>query len=251
MPRKKHAAPVPEVQPEIQPIDIHYDVNFDYDYVTNCDENQCDDYCRCGVYENLRFVDKSINLESIISNVMYACEEVRPKKYSDIDVYCVERILTTYDLYDTSYWSINAEGGYYGQEIRDITPTNQTNLNGTLKQFWALQNNKEKIEFILQLEYHRILDVLNDIDDYYIDNIAFDKLHIGNQPYFKKTNGDMYVGRTLPYGVCIKNKNDDSVKPYRLIDGYHRVASLKNTDKPFPMVIGVTNGDSDAQNPHT
>jgi hypothetical protein len=187
-----------------------------YTYEEHCNCN-CgdDDYCRCGTITNARVTD--VNLATIHHAL------IENRKLTEVESYCVDRILVAYQLYDVNVWNVNVTSGYYGEEIKSITLDSQiaTKCDQDIEAMLALLSNAEKIEFVLNLEYGYLLAILAG-KRYKI--ITVEKKDLSFQTgHYHRLNRDIvsgYKDYSLPRGIVIKQENQ-----YRLIDGYHRCAA--------------------------
>lgn len=204
-------------------------IECDYDKEYNCDEAGCDMICRCAkiIGEEITSINLIAITEYILSNFMFK------KDISTIDIYCVERILRYHGLHNKDAFYISVERGYYGDEINEITISHNANLESDIFNYLKLKTNKEKIEFVLNMEYKNLLPELKN-RKWTIKTIPT-KVLSTNKEYnnmIKRSNSSQYDGWTLPLGIALDNGN----KTYRLIDGYHRVSS--SHDEKIKMIVG-------------
>ena len=85
----------------IQEYNFRSYVDYDYDIERNCVDYRCDGICRCG-----KIIDKKIN--SIGS-----CEKFVLSYYkglSELNLYCIERILVRCGFYNKYNWEIEVGG---------------------------------------------------------------------------------------------------------------------------------------------
>ena len=112
---------------------FQYCTEYDYDSLTSCSENGCDDegICRCSTIENAHII--SVNITSMINDIYpsYFDKSLATKRNStinsilggvskEIDIYTIDRILRINKVYEPTNWEINVCGGYYGQEIDNL-----------------------------------------------------------------------------------------------------------------------------------
>lgn len=204
-------------------LNFEYIVDLDYDRTRyNC---QCEDICRCSTISNARIV---------------SCNNYRVTKHicdfynltSTIDQYCVDRIVSIYRLYDTNSYTINIGGGYYGEEIHGvyINESIATKINEHIQQIKSLSSLKDKVEYILKLEYGYLIDGLD--GNWEIATVKKTQIKFGNREHYHKLDRiaiDSYSEYDLPRGIGIKNCDE-----IRLIDGYHRVSAGGDT---FDMIL--------------
>lgn len=147
---------------------------------------------------------------------------------TDLDAYCVERILTHYELYNNNKWSFSVRHYYYGDEIFKAKPVNLNEISTMIGKCLRLSDN-EKIPFVLELEYGYLLDILKN-RVWSIEVVQKADICFGSQ-YRKTKKVERYQEYTLPVCVVI-----DIPEGLTLIDGYHRFLSVQK-DK-FPVVVG-------------
>ena len=115
-------------------LDYTYSTNYDYHREHSCESSGCYDegICRCCQIEDA-YVN-SIDLSSLTQEIYFQFipengkSRKRETRISEIlyggpivDQYCIYRILVINKVFDTGYWEVNICGGYYGQEIDDVT----------------------------------------------------------------------------------------------------------------------------------
>ena len=202
---------------------------YDYHEHTSCEESGCSEegICRCGVIEDARV--KSVD----IPYVRRVLEEHR--NLSELDRYCLERILAARKIWDPDLWEVNTCGGYYGEEIGSVVLSNTVAAacDNDLRAVLALATSREKVEYILNLEYGYLLPEVEGLE-WTVETV--DKKNIsyqeGHYHRVDRTVVEMYKKATydLPRGVCLRQG-----ERFRLIDGYHRVAAGEGK---FKMVVG-------------
>jgi hypothetical protein len=191
----------------------------DYDYETyypcqngsDCCEN---DYCRCGQILNAE-VTKLQKTDIFVSESWSALNE--------IDLYCIERILTINKFWNTDSWEITVCSGYYGEEIDKFIFNHANNCKGLIDVLLSLETNASKIEFVLNLEYGYILDAAKNLEWEMIE-IPRNKIIFGQKDHYKKLDAEIiayYQDWSFPRGLVIES----SVDQYKIIDGYHRIAA--------------------------
>jgi hypothetical protein len=201
-------------------------VDTDYDYETHCDEDGCNDICRCRTISNARVT--KVNVQGVLAKL------VGERQIPEIDRYCAHRILTINKVYSPDNWNVGVEGGYYGQEIGDVTLDSKVaeKIDRGLHEVWCLKSNRAKIEYVLELEYGCILEKLEGCT-YEIDVIGRSLLTFQQEHYIRLDQEAVasYKDYDLPRGICLADGDR-----YRLIDGYHRVSGAIQT-KPIKMIV--------------
>jgi hypothetical protein len=232
-------------------------VNYDYDSETSCSESGCDSegICRCGVIVNQRVesVDvcqmadeiyklyfdnsKSTDRNNKINSVLYGTGK-------ELDTYCIDRVLRAHMIWDNDKWSISVESGYYGQEMGRITIESpyDKKIQDDIETVLSLNTIKEKIDFILNLEYGYLLPELDGCD-YEISTININDVIFGSDGHYKKIqtqNVEHYVDINYK---GIRGVVKEEGGKYKIIDGYHRMyaSGLGKIKKDSVRVILVKN----------
>lgn len=215
----------------------HYSGALDYTYDTyyecqNGSDCCANDYCRCGVLEDLK------------ATVIY------PRKISDtiigkmpniVHAYCVDRIVmkavTPYVTHPEDLFDVHACGGYYGQEIGEIKMSSSVGdeIAKKLRMLGEMRSNRERILYVLNNEYGHVLPDVEKAKSWYVKKINFSELEIGQPDHYNSLDGAVvtaYNDCTLPRAVCLKSGDK-----FRLIDGYHRIASFDRERKGDLLII--------------
>jgi hypothetical protein len=216
----------------------------------SCETSGCDEegICRCGkiVDEHVISVDLSLvtdeiynqlfprenqsdKRENILSEIFYGGEEV--------DKYCIYRILAINESYCPENWRVNISGGYYGDEIDDITMDLEMykKINEQCQKLKKLTTLKDKINYVIFLEYGHLLEDLKDIDyelvAIYKNHIDFKKLNQNHIKNVKMKNLEhySYTNYILPRGI-VRGDTDN----YKIVDGYHRIIA---SDSKIPFLV--------------
>lgn len=220
-------------------------VYVDYSYNNDCESYGCDEegICRCGSITNecVKSVDVSLIVKKIYDDFFEkgkaadrnnAINEVLYGIGKDIDIYTIDRILRSYKIWENDNWNIEIEGGYYGQETGDITikETIADKIEAELMTVFSLPSLKEKIEYLLKVEYGKILPEITD-SNYESITIDKDDIIFGTEKHLDKVmrkDLDFYSDKNYNGIRGIVKKSGDK---WRVIDGYHRIFSTK-----FPRV---------------
>jgi hypothetical protein len=203
----------------------------------------CNDYCfREGVCRSFQITDIEIQQVDINSISTHVWEKVNNTKSLDfkrnenlkfllegyntkIDAYCLERILTINKIFKTENWHWSYSNGYYGHEI-DSLKLNADILQDVITHFRnvvSLQSLKEKVEYILKLEYGFILDSIKDCE-FEITIIKTSDLVFPQKTHLEKVKkAAIYKGlkKDNILGVCFFDG-----KQYKIIDGYNRLSQV-------------------------
>jgi len=228
--------------------DIKFQYNgvyVDYSYSNDCENYGCDEegVCRCGsinnesvesvdvslivkkIYDDFFTQGKAADRNNTINEVLYGIGK-------DIDIYTIDRILRSYKIWENENWNIEIEGGYYGQEVNDVKIKESVadKIEEELLIVFSLPSLKEKIEYLLKVEYGKILPEITDCNYKFI-TIDKDDIIFGTEKHLDKVmkkDLDFYSDKNYNGIRGIVKKSGDK---WRVIDGYHRIFSTK-----FPRV---------------
>lgn len=223
-------------------ITFQYDgVYVDYGYTYDCENYGCDEegICRCGSIHNERVesVDVSLLVKKIYddffekgkaANRNNAINEVLYGIGKDIDIYTIDRILRSYKIWENENWDIEVEDGYYGQEAGDvkIKESIADKIEEELWTIFSLPSLKEKIEYLLKVEYGKVLPELSNCS---YESILIDKDDVlfGVEKHLNKVmkkDLDFYSDKNYSgiRGIVVKSGDK-----WRIVDGYHRIFTTK------------------------
>lgn len=219
-------------------------IDYDYEYERNCDDFTCNGICRCGRIVDLEFNSQRTN--ELIADTLLI------QDYDPVTQYCIDRIIRrslSPCLEDN--WEAEIGPGYYGEEIESIIFSNKkyilTRLNNMIRQ----KNDKEKIFFILRMEYGVILPRLHDYNFWSVKQIPINKIvkndmHVTDPETvndYHKIESKYLETDVWHYGrgIYLEEAPEDNLAEvrFRLIDGYHRLASaIKNKSCNIWAVVG-------------
>lgn len=216
-------------------------VYIDYSYSYNCESYGCDEegICRCGsihnesvesvdvsllvkkIYDDFFAQGKAADRNNTINEVLYGIGK-------DIDIYTIDRIIRSYKIWESENWDIEIEGGYYGQETGDVTIKESIadKIEEELLTVFSLPTLKEKIEYLLKVEYGKVLPELSNCT---YESIVIDKDEVifGVEKHLNKVmkkDLDFYADRNYSgiRGIVVKSGDK-----WRIVDGYHRIFTTK------------------------
>ena len=216
-------------------------VYVDYGYTYDCENYGCDEegICRCGtinnehidsvdvslivkrIYDEFFEQGKAANRNNTINEVLYGIGK-------DIDIYTIDRILRSYKIWENENWDIEVEGGYYGQEAGNVTikETIADKIDEELWTVFSLPSLKEKIEYLLNVEYGKVLPELSNCN---YESIVIDKDDVifGVEKHLNKVmkkDLDFYSDKNYSglRGIVVKSGDK-----WRIVDGYHRIFTTK------------------------
>ena len=223
----------------------------DYGYTYDCENYGCDEegICRCGTINNehIDSVDVSLIVKRIYdeffeqgkaANRNNAINEVLYGIGKDIDIYTIDRIIRSYKIWENDNWDIEVEGGYYGQEAGNVTIKESIadKIDEELWTVFSLPSLKEKIEYLLNVEYGKVLPELSNCS---YESIVIDKDEVvfGVENHLNKVmkkDLDFYSDKNYSgiRGIVVKSGDK-----WRIVDGYHRIFTTKG---PKLKVLAAT-----------
>lgn len=222
--------------------DFKYMVSYDYDTVYSCEESGCNEegICRCGYITNtyLNNVDISAIATNIYSEIFD--NSISTKRQSainslwgiseEIEKYTIDRILRINKIWKPEFWEINVSSGYYGQEVDEIVIIEDfvQNLNTQLETSFTIDNLKDRIEYLLNLENGFILDSLKNAD-YVVSIIDINDIIFSNPEHKKRIlieELEHYSDKNYTGIRGVVKKCGDK---FNIIDGYHRLSKTENS----------------------
>jgi hypothetical protein len=211
--------------------DFKYYVDYSRDVGYHCNENGCDDICRCGTIDDVEIKPLSLAHAHSIAE--------KRIKGSKLDVYIAMMFLRR--LLTPEEFSWNKCGGYYGEEIDSITLESVDRLNAAIDEYNAA-SQVERLKFVLGAEYGEVKPDFSSIE---MKNVKISSVHdLTPKNPLKKKKFDEYVNdiagvfKHKKHGpVRYKNKVDqellvpivrcDSSEEYVVIDGRHKFAAAQ------------------------
>jgi len=229
-----------------------YSIDCDTIGSTDCNRHGCRDEGICRCYRIERIKINSVDILSIANDIFSQIYDVKTKQYKrdnklsqilyghtkEVDLYCIDRLLRIYKVYNPDNWEATWESGYYGDELDSINlNSNICNMiSEKIDQLISLSTLKDKIEFILIEEYGYLLDKIKD-KEYQILTIDKNSVLFNQDVYRSKVERgeqeEYYDDKKydLIKGICL-NKDDKWI----VIDGYHRLTKSK---KKSVKIIGI------------
>jgi hypothetical protein len=201
-----------------------YAFNFDYDTERDCDRHGCDSICRCGRIINAR-IDEDTKIDNCIVSIQKKTnKKIRYRSYdynpTDIERYCIDRLLHLHGLTDLDTYDVEIGGGYYGEEIVGVDHPAFGAFFKDVAEMINYPNDVDKVKLVIKAEYEFLLPELYDCSSaVVVDKIVGDIINNGSTndrlQYMKKFDHTKYcITDGLPIGILLDN---------RLIDGHHRI----------------------------
>lgn len=214
------------------------DYNTRYNY--SCESSGCDEegICRCSRIEDVTINNVDLRRLSIDIFKRFEDDDISTKRnkkvseilwdydYSEINIYCIERILTINKVWNEDSWFPRVSGGYYGEEIEDILlqPVIFEKISNEIQSIINLDTLEEKTFYLLQLEYGKVLDNLVG-KKISVQIVDYDKLEFSQKSHLEKVASKELKHYENYKGIkgLVKRYGEK----YRVIDGYHRLFSNK------------------------
>lgn len=234
-------------------MDFNYSgVDVNYNTRHSCEEYGCNQegICRCGqiLDEQVTGVDLSYIVENVYNTFFEEYDKktrTRDEKINevifgtgkDFDIYTIDRIFRSSKIWEKNLWHIEACGGWYGEEIDSvkIIPSVASKLEIQLFEALSISSFTERMEYLLKLEYGKLLPVLKDCL-YEIIQVKKEDLILGSKKNVEAVKDEILINGLKHYieyngikGIVIPKGNK-----FRVIDGYHRI--FVNEDN-YPKVI--------------
>lgn len=133
---------------------FEFDIAYDTD--RDCESHGCDIICRCSTINNVRII--SLNDPITINNY----------PISAMNNYCIGRLLSIHGSYNINNYEVNTCSGYYGEEIRDVSFTYIHELTRDVTAMLALDNDLEKLKYVLLKEYSFLPDYFDAVTGVFI-----------------------------------------------------------------------------------
>jgi len=219
-----------------------YHTDYDYNDYRDCESYGCDEegICRCGTIDDAHVI--SVKIPPMVNEIYenYFDNSLSTKRNStintilggvskEIDIYTIDRILRINKVYEPSNWEVQVCGGYYGQEIDDVILDDSIakKIEDQLDKAFSIIDLSERVEYLLMLEYGKILPELKD-RKYSVETHERDSIIFGSDEHYRKVNTkslDHYSDKNYTgiRGVALYK-----VDKLRLIDGYHRSSASEN-----------------------
>lgn len=217
---------------------LYRGVEVDYNRFYNCESYGCDSegICRCSSIEDehITSIDVSSIVDSIYSDIFDNSLSTKRNNAinslfgitKELDIYTIDRILRKCLIYDKNVWEIEKDGGYYGEEITGIKLYNEYSEEVSMKlnEALSIDNVKERIEYLLNLEYGYVLPELSN-KNYKIVKINKSDIIFGNGKHLESVSGKVLSHYSDKEYRGIRGVVIEKNGKYKLIDGYHRCYS--------------------------
>lgn len=213
-------------------------LEIDYILEYSCLKSGCIDegICRCGQIKDISIKKVNLNLvTNSIYNQIFDGNQKQTKRNNliteiiyggkEVDLYCINRILSINQVWNPDNWEIKVEKGFYTQIIKEVS-IKEDLFRKIENEISSIQLKKlsEKIKFLLNLEYGFLPQSLSE------SNFEIIKIN-KNDIDWKKTNANhlqniqrfnYYEDYSLIRGIVKKEG-----KKFTIIDGYNRINSVR------------------------
>jgi hypothetical protein len=205
----------------------------------SCETSGCEEegICRCSTIEEVYI--NSINTKRLAIDIFDRIGEhtesnIRNKKliqvlwdyeYDFVNHYCIERILSINQVWNTNNWFPLISAGYYGEELEDILIQRELfdKLVEQIQNVLEIDRFEKKIYYLLELEYGKVLDNLID-KKMSIQIIDYDQITFPQKSHYEKVKSKNLDHINYTY-TGIKGIVRKVGTEYRVVDGYHRLVS--------------------------
>lgn len=217
-------------------------LEYDYDTVYSCEYYGCSEegICRCSEIHDPRVIDVDITKVSNEIFDFYFDNSLSSKRNSrinsiiggitkDIEKYTIDRILRINKVYETSNWEIQICSGYYGQEVDGVILQEKIadKIQTQIDQALLIVDLKRRVEFLLKLEYGKILPELQNCD-WELVKVKRDSVIFGSNSQKNKVAGEELSHYSDSRYKSLRGIVIEKSDGYRLIDGYHRCFASEN-----------------------
>lgn len=207
----------------------HY--TFDIDYYRDNSNCSCDYICRCS-----RLVDVKIKSKPEISDFVVEYKKSNSKslyKFTEIENYCIERILAFYKFYDVSLYDVDICQSYYGEEISGISFDNLSLVKKSIEEMLEKNSPLSQVMYVLDLEYSFIPKNLQEVNMLTVEGVNISDIasSSGQMQLIKRNNDIIYDSISGIRGVLLNSHGR-----YSLVDGHHRLQfdiSSNNTTNTY------------------
>lgn len=212
--------------------DFHDLVEFNHDREPfNC-TGECSGICRCR-----RVVDESVYSAKDIYHRCVMPYRLKKSENNDgrlieipivldtIDKYCIDKLLSIHDYYNTEIYEPSITADYYGEYInKTICNKDSENFEKDVTKLLSFQDPLEKVMFILERDYGYLARVLHECSGVKVVDVPLSDIIPARMFDQFVPEKEYHADLTLMtcYGVLFNG---------RLIDGHHRFHELAKREK--------------------
>lgn len=211
----------------LEPTNFRMAVDYRTDESKDCEEGGCDSICRCSRIDRAWLVAVSGVDPTDLKLVERSDPEKRGQVYhpTRLEYYCLQRLMVLHNCYDLEGYDIVTGGGWYGQEVSEVTLKAHDSLAQYVTDLFRQPSDHAKLMFVLNLEYGHIAEILRDTNDVEIVELELSKV----QP----SNGALMLKRQKDYLYKLQDETIVGITMSGLLlDGNHRYSFLISTKGP-------------------
>lgn len=206
---------------------VHY-VRCDTESSRPCmqSDSPCEGMCQCSVITSARITDThELAPDKLDLRVMAeGAKSSTAFKPSDIEDYCLQRLMVMHGCYSAEGYDIKIGPGYYGQEISELTLKTHDELERDICALLALPTEVAKVMYVLNLEYGYIADWVKEANDVEIVFMPLRSVIPASSMMIKREKSYCYPLYPIkPVGVMANGM---------LLDGQYRLATLLSEKGP-------------------
>lgn len=139
---------------EILDFNAHRSIEVDYDTERDCSSHGCDGICRCGQLVNMEITDINVDYSDFVFSRKKGMKT--SKHLSEVDKYCLNRLIVIHGGYNKENYEPFAVNGYYGEELGGTDFSGKQYLIKDAQEMLNLETDIEKVFFVLNKEYSYI-----------------------------------------------------------------------------------------------
>jgi len=229
--------------------DFKYIIDYDIDGYRDCENHGCEDEGICRCYTITDIIINNIDVLKISKSIYDDIFLPESKEYKrntklnqllfnynpEVDLYCIDRILRSNNIYNEESWKSEWSASYYGDEVDSIKIESEivSKIESDISSLLTLNSLKDKIEFLLIREYGKLVDkIIN--KNYKIIEVNKKDIVFGQEQYLESIDPTNYYSDknyNLIKGVCLQDGSK-----WKVIDGYHRISS---SSKELLKIVGI------------
>ena len=204
---------------EILDFKTHRSIEVDYDTKRDCNSYGCDGICRCGTLINMEITDINVDYSDFTFSRKKGMKT--SKHLSEVDKYCLNRLIVIHGGYNKESYDPVAVNGYYGEELGETDFSGKQYLIKDAQEMLNLETDIEKVFFVLGKEYSFIGPVIANCTNVKIIKVQLRDIKVNNGTTMLKAEDNyLYnIESDEVKGILYGNEN-------LLIDGNYRYSHL-------------------------
>lgn len=212
---------------QLASLKARYAVEYNTTESRDCSAGNCAGVCRCSRITSARVKDASGIGPQHMKLVRLATKTTPLKEYkpSRLESYCLQRLMVHHGCYAPENYEISTCGGYYGEEVSDISFSSLHELQMSVRELFMQQSDHEKVMYILNLEYGFIADIVKQTNA-----VELVEMNLGA---IQASAGAMMLKRQHSYLYHLEHDSILGITLDRLlIDGNHRLSYMIGEEGP-------------------